>query len=399
MPVARTAVRPKGLSREAVEELSAKEPSWLRKLRLNAWERFSSAELPRLQYGMGIRTDLSGLQLDSLPLETVRDADALRDIRVPDGIELLPLRKAVQRDDVKQHLFSLLRPEGAFPALLAATWSDGIFIRIKKDATVKEALEFTLPPSGSHHVLVLAEPNSSATIIETSGQGQGGICLQGVEVICGEGSHVQYAAIQTLDSETWNISQRRARVLASARMDWMDFCLGSKLTLNTISSDLAGQGAQGYVWGLFYGNGRQHFDLHSDTVHNAPDTVCDMRTKGALSGRARAIYHGLVKIDKNAPRSNGYQKEETLLLSKHAHADSIPKLEIDNNDVRCTHGATLGQIDQEKVFYLMSRGLPREVAVKRVVEGFFEPLVLRIEIEQVRQRLRELIDRKIAVRE
>src|SRR3989338_8789360 len=104
MPVARTAVRPKGLSREAVEERSAKEPPWLRKLRLNAWERFSSAELPRLQYGMGIRTDLSGLQLDSLPLETVRDADALRDIRVPDGIELLPLRKAVQRDDVRRHL-------------------------------------------------------------------------------------------------------------------------------------------------------------------------------------------------------------------------------------------------------------------------------------------------------
>ena len=144
---------------------------------------------------------------------------------------------------------------------------------------------------------------------------------------------------------------------------------------------MAGQGSSLFTKMMVYGTGQQHFDLNISSVHAAPDTVSDIVLKSALDGKARMVANGLVRIEKNAPRSNGYQKEDTLLLSPDAEAAPIPNLEIDNNDVRCTHGTTVGQIDKNILFYLMARGLVRETATQLVVAGFFEPLIAGIPLQ------------------
>ena len=181
-------------------------------------------------------------------------------------------------------------------------------------------------------------------------------------------------------------------------MNWLDCCLGSRYTRADIITRLSGRGSSTNNYGLFFGTGSQQFDLNVGTIHAERNTVCDMMTKGALNDRAKAVYTGLVKINANAANSNGYQKEDTLLLSPDAEADSIPQLEIDNNEVKCTHGATVGQVDKEKLFYLMSRGIPANESKKILVEGFFEPMIQKIAVENVQNKLREIVAERVVIR-
>ena len=152
-----------------------------------------------------------------------------------------------------------------------------------------------------------------------------------------------------------------------------------------------GDGATTNNHGIFFGSRQQQFDLVAKSIHNAPHTVSDIFTKGVLTGSSKCLYRGLVRIESNAFGSNGYQKEDTLLLSEDAVADSIPNLEIENNDVRCTHGASIGRIDREKLFYMKSRGLNDEQATREYVKGFFEPLIQKIQIQNLRDNMHEMI--------
>ena len=172
----------------------------------------------------------------------------------------------------------------------------------------------------------------------------------------------------------------------------MDCCFGSKATMSEVTTILQGEGSSTNNHGIFFGNKNQQFDLVANSVHNAPHTVSDIFTKGALTGNGKCLYRGLVKINQNAFGSNGYQKEDTLLLSEDAVADSIPNLEIDNNDVRCTHGASIGRIDREKMFYLQSRGLNEGTATKEYVKGFFEPLIQKIQIKNLRDNMHKMVE-------
>jgi len=158
---------------------------------------------------------------------------------------------------------------------------------------------------------------------------------------------------------------------------------------------LNGEGSATNNYGIFFGNEKQQFDLVANSIHNAPNTTSDIFTKGALTDTSKCIYRGLVKIHQNAGGSNGYQKEDTLLLSPDAAADSIPNLEIDNSDVRCTHGATIGRIDREKMFYLMSRGLNEKQATRTYVRGFFEELILKMQIEKLRENMHDLVEARM----
>jgi len=144
-----------------------------------------------------------------------------------------------------------------------------------------------------------------------------------------------------------------------------------------------------------FGDGRQHFDLHTLQKHLVDHTTSDLLIKGCLKDRARSIYQGLIQVAEGAQRTDAYQANRNLLLSDTARADSIPGLEILANDVRCTHGATIGTVDEEQMFYLMTRGLPRNQAQRLIVEGFFTPVLDRIPLESVRDQLRQVIQQKI----
>ncbi len=147
--------------------------------------------------------------------------------------------------------------------------------------------------------------------------------------------------------------------------------------------------------GILFADGRQHIDLDTQQNHNMPDTTSDLLYKGALQERGRSVWQGMIKVLPDAQRTNGYQANRNLVLSKTARADSIPGLEIEADDVRCTHGATVGQVDEEQLFYLMSRGLPRREAARLVVSGFFAQVMDRVPVEAVRERLAAAIEARV----
>ena len=178
-------------------------------------------------------------------------------------------------------------------------------------------------------------------------------------------------------------------------INWLDCCFGSNVTLSEVTTNLNGEGAETNNYGIFFGNKKQQFDLVANSMHNMPDTKSDIFTKGALTDKSKCIYRGLVKIQKNASGSNGYQKEDTLLLSPNAAADSIPDLEINNSDVKCSHGASIGRIDREKLFYLMSRGMDETEATRIYVKGFFEELIQKMKIKELRDNMHNLVEKRM----
>jgi Fe-S cluster assembly protein SufD len=181
-----------------------------------------------------------------------------------------------------------------------------------------------------------------------------------------------------------------------ARFHWTFAGLGSKLSKVDMEMHLDGEGSEAKFSGCYFGNEAQHFDFHSFQNHRMGHSLSDLLFKGALRGRARMVYQGLIKVHKDAQRSDAYQANRNLILSNKARADSIPSLEIEANDVRCTHGATVGQVDEDQLFYLMARGLPRREAEQLLIRGFFEPVLERIPTESLRALVTEAVERKAA---
>jgi Fe-S cluster assembly protein SufD len=201
--------------------------------------------------------------------------------------------------------------------------------------------------------------------------------------------------VQNLSRETWHFASHRARVGRDAELDWVTAGLGTKRGKVRIENDLAGEGATSRVTGAYFADGAQHLDFDTFQEHIAPNTTSDFAFKGALRDEATVVWRGMIKVEKDAQRTNAYQENRNLLLSDKAHADSIPGLEIEANDVRCTHGATVGQVDRDQLFYLMARGLPRGEAERLIVRGFFTDLLDRIELESVREALGDALEARI----
>jgi Fe-S cluster assembly protein SufD len=193
----------------------------------------------------------------------------------------------------------------------------------------------------------------------------------------------------------WNFTHERVRVGQDSKVDWIFAAVGSHLTKNFSEIDLDGAGSTGKMSGFYFTDGEQHLDHDTQQNHNAPHTTSDLLFKGALKEKSRSVWQGMIYVAPGAQKTDGYQANRNLVLSKSARADSIPGLEILADDVRCTHGATVGQMEEEHIFYLMSRGLPRREAEKLVVDGFFDPILQRIPFEGVRQRLKKAIEAKM----
>lgn len=219
--------------------------------------------------------------------------------------------------------------------------------------------------------------------------------LGGTELYVGRGAKLTFASLQDWSRNVVHYANGRAKIAADAELHWIQVLLGGRMSKTNIWFDLDGAGAQAYVHGFMFGDQRQHFHLHTLQRHLQPNTTSDLLIKGCLKDRARSVYQGLIQVAVDAQKTNAYQANRNLLLSELARADSIPGLEILANDVRCTHGATLGHVEPEHLFYLESRGLPELEAKRLIVEAFFEPVLDRIPLPQVRELLRDEIARKI----
>ena len=314
----------------------------------------------------------------------------------PTGIRFEPLAD-------HPRLGELVGADDKFTAHNAALWENGLLVHVPKGVVLEQPLYVRIVndvEGGSlfWRLLVVAEPESRFTVIEeytSTSPELSGYVNGAVEIFVEQGAKVEYVSVQSLSKETWHFGTHHARVERDAELDWVTGGFGSKKGKIRIQNDLAGPGATSRVTGAYFADGVQHLDYDTFQEHIAPNTTSDFAFKGALRDKSRAVWRGMIRVERDAQKTNAYQENRNLLLSKTAHADSIPGLEILANDVRCTHGATLGQVDREQLFYLMARGLPRHEAERLIVRGFFQDVLDRIELEPVREALGAALEARI----
>jgi Fe-S cluster assembly protein SufD len=344
----------------------------------------------------GLTPDVSMLDIDVAGVAVVNEA-GIEIERAPDGITFEPLR------DDHPRLHELVGWDEKFAAHNAASWQHGLLVVIPKGVVVEQPLyvrvtNTTEDAAVFFRLLVVAEEGSQATLIEEYASATpdlAGYSNAVAELFVEQAAKLEYVSLQNLSTETWHFATHHAHVGRDATLDWVAGGFGSKKGKIRIQNDLAGPGAESRVTGAYFADGEQHLDYDTFQEHIAPSTTSDFAFKGALRDRATAVWRGMIRVEKDAQKTNAYQENRNLMLSKQAHADSIPGLEILANDVRCTHGATLGQVDREQLFYLMARGLSRAEAERLIVRGFFQDVLDRIELEPVRETLGEALEARI----
>ena len=426
----------------AARAREAREGAWAAERRHAAAGTLSTLKLPRRDHELWRRTDFASLEqalpsldpfvsgpaarnVDDLPAPIVeriaaesgnlalvvqRDGGTVLEQTHPalanQGVTVCSIDRATREHEglLKDRFGSLLHDDyDWYAALNAATHSGGAFVHVPKG--VKAALPVRLfhwlggaGRASMPRSVVIVEEGAEVTVIEEQlsepAEGAAFHC-GGTEVFVGANAKLTFATLQDWGRNVFHYSNARAELARDAELQWIHVMVGGRSTKSNAWFNLAGPGARAYVHGFMFGDERQHFHLHTLQRHLQPNCTSDLLIKGCLKDKARSVYQGLIQVAKDAQRTDAYQANRNLLLSDQARADSIPGLEILANDVRCTHGATLGYIDPEHLYYLMARGLPPLDAQRLIVEAFFEPVLDRIPLVAVRDRLRDEIARKI----
>jgi len=291
-----------------------------------------------------------------------------------------------------------------FSHLAGALDFNGVLLYVPRNTIVELPLQsvYWAPVEGvahSIHIFVYLEEGASATYVHEAGSpnGMGNDSLHAglMEIYVGPGAHLNFVELQSWGENVINFTRENVIVDQDGSVDWIFGALGSKLTKNFSNLNLVGQGSTGKMSGFYFTDNEQHLDHDTQQNHLAANTTSDLLFKGALLDKSRSIWQGMIYVAPEATKTDGYQANRNLVLSRGARADSIPGLEILTDDVRCTHGATVGKIDEEQIFYLKSRGLPKRQAERLIVEGFFDPIMQRIPFEGVKTRFQESIKEKM----
>ena len=292
-----------------------------------------------------------------------------------------------------------------FVALHAAFFSGGTFLYVPRNVNIDLPLQtltyFDAPNVGMFtHSVILVDEGASVKLIENYASKETEeqrFSSGAVELILKPGSNLQYFHLQDFGRNTWHFTSQTALLADDASLTWLVGTLGSQTTKAFLDCKMLGKGANANLLGFFFGDGDQHFDQHTFQNHIVGNSASDLLFKGALKDKAYSAFRGLIRVNPQAQRSDAYQANRNILLSDTSHADSIPELEIEANDVRCTHGATVGPIDPEQIFYLQARGIPQNEAEQLIVEGFFDALMGKIPLESIRAELSQAIRTKIGI--
>ena len=348
------------------------------------------------QHGGQIILTPGGVKID-LEEKLVKQGVIFTDLRTAEGKYPDLLEKMIGK--------TVNAEEGKFAALAGAFAQNGIVLYVPKGVNVEEPLHSVLWGPGANlahasHILVLVDEGASVTYVHESASpddmAANSMHAGIVEIQVLQDASLKFVELQSWGRHVWNFRHERIRVERGGNLDWIFGAIGSRLTKNFSELDLAGEGATGRMSGFYFTDGNQHLDHDTQQNHLAPHTTSDLLFKGALKGKSRSVWQGMIYVAPGAQKTDGYQANRNLVLSDGARADSIPGLEILADDVRCTHGATVGKLEQEPLFYLKSRGIPQAEAEKIVVEGFFDPIFQRIPFEGVRERFQEYIANKMA---
>ena len=431
------------LNPAAVERIGMSEPEWLRERRAHAWDVYERTPMPTIRLEEWRYTNLKKkLDLDSLQLS---DAEAMSDdastwperlraamdedraasghIVIIDGhvvhadvdkqlaaqgVILESLQEAITNHEelVRDHLATDAVPaeEGKFAALNAALWSDGIFLYVPKGVQLELPVRVTcwLSEAGTAYfsrVLIVAEAQSQVSYVDevlSDDFESQTYTSTAVELIARDGARVQYVAVQRLGRGTFYQSIQRTLAQRDSKLDTLNVALGASVTRVDLNARLLGPGANSDMLGLYFGDDDQHFDFNTSQDHVAEHTSSDLLYKGALDGASRAAFRGIIRVLPGAQGTDAYQTNRNLLLSPESRADSLPNLEIEADDVKCSHGATVGQLDDEAKFYLMSRGLSLIQAERLVVLGFLGEVLAKLPLDGVVDKVTRVIEQKLA---
>jgi Fe-S cluster assembly protein SufD len=362
-------------------------------------------------------TDISALNLaDYRPVtaedEVASPADELwafegaATSELPEGVIVAPFERAAEEhgDLLRRHLGSLIGPgDDVFVALNDAGFRRGAFVYVPRGVAVEAPISLASVQATSGtllnaRTLVVLEEGAQAEVWEqflSAEQDLDGVVNVVTELIVGQNAHLRYVCGQGLSEKSWIFGAQRAEVGRDARLDWVALGFGSRGGHVRMETRLEGEGSDARVTGAYASHGRQHIDFDTTQEHAAPNTTSDLAFRGVLQGRSSAVWKGNIIVDPGAQKTDAFQESRNLLLSKRSHADAIPGLEIQANDVRCTHAAAVAQVDPEQLFYLRSHGLREESAKRLVIEGFLSALVERFEQGPVREVLAATLERRL----
>jgi Fe-S cluster assembly protein SufD len=409
------------------------EPEFMAARRERAAALRSTLELPQFKGRPGWEfTDISGLDLTAyrpagapqngeaaaapVPLFASDAFTELRQIdggeatlagELPRGVIVSSLERAAAEHSelLRRHLDSVVAPDDVFATRADAAAGGGAFVYVPAGVAVERPILLTAIQAQSgtelgRRVLVVLEPGSQAEIWEqtlSAASDTDGVVDTVFELAVGENSHLRFVSGQDLSERSWIFGTHRAEVGRDASLDWVALGFGSGGGHVRMETRLGGPGADARVTGAYACHGRQHIDFDTTQEHAAPSTTSDLAFRGVLQGRSSAVWKGNIIVDPGAQKTDAFQESRNLLISKRAHADAIPGLEIQANDVRCTHAAAVAQVDPEQLFYLRSHGLPEPAAKRLVIEGFLSALVERFPAGPVREVLREALDRRLSL--
>jgi Fe-S cluster assembly protein SufD len=360
---------------------------------------------------------VDGGSLDALPegLFELDDATRLNQVdgavgegtAVEDGPVVLPLSVARERHPelVEPHLGRVVASDDVFTRWNEDSWEGGAFVWVPRGVRVDAPILLTAVSAAAgtalqRRVLVVLDEGAEAEVWEQylSGSSESATLLNTVvELVVGQNARLRYVCGQDLNEKSWIFGAQRAEVARDGSLDWVVVGFGGGNGRVRTETLLAGDGAQGKVTGAYAPHGRQHVDFDTTQEHGAPNTTSDLAFRGIIADRSHAVWRGVIKVDPGAQQTDAFQECRNLLLSKRAHADAIPGLEILANDVRCTHAAAIAQIDKEQLFYLRSRGLGEPVATRLVIEGFMQELVERFEEGPIRKAMAGALERRLSL--
>ncbi|HEU4452989.1 MAG TPA: Fe-S cluster assembly protein SufD [Longimicrobium sp.] len=435
-------------TRDQVEILSARkgEADWVREARLAAYEEFAAQPMPqrsaedwRYTYArLNKALDLEALAfaeergplggIDALPegLRALVDGGGEAAARLgqvdgslvwrempeelaAQGVIFTSLENAVREHPelVRGRLGAALAPDaGKFAAMNAAFWTAGLFVYVPKDVKIALPLRTWrwMGDAGTAvfgRTLVVAEAGAEVSVVDELGStdfGRAALHVGAAEIFAEEGAKVIYVASQRFGRGVLHLQTDRLSAGRDAKITTLYSTLGSDVTRADVRCTLREPGSHVDMLGIYIGQGAQHFDHETLQDHVAPHASSNLLFKGALDDESRSVFRGLIRVHPKAQRTDAYQTNRNLVLSAQARADSLPNLEIQADDVRCSHAATVGQLDQEEVFYLLSRGIPKGEAVRLVVFGFFSEVLDQLPLDGVRRELLGAVERKLARR-
>jgi Fe-S cluster assembly protein SufD len=378
------------------------EPQWLIERRRKGASVARELDLPDPKAKGWEFTDLSELDLDAYAPEP-GSAGFQGDGAQPKGVMSLGAAVTAEPELLRDRLGSVVPASGdPFVARNEAEWRQGALVHVPAGKRLDEPVRLSVEPGAEGtrldwRTLIVLEDGAEAEVWEDYGSSGGEGLFNGVtEILVGAGANLRYVCRQELSERSWVFATQRAEVERDGSLEWLALGFGSARGKVRMETKLAGRGSSAKVTGAYVGRGTQHLDFDTTQEHAAPNTTSDLAFRGVLGDRSTAVWRGMIRVDPGAQQTDAFQESRNLLLSTKAHADAIPGLEIEANDVRCTHAAAVAQVDREQLHYLRARGLSEEQAKRLIIDGFLQELVERVAAGEVRDTLSTALEGRLA---